>query len=231
VPTKAKTNKPPSRARRGAGPSVSTEQPEQGSAKASTAAGKSRRGTLTPKRSASKRSKTAASSPVSRSNTPAPPADVAKNRRRPQVNPAKGKPAFPKKTTQPTVAEFPARLQQDLGRAFEDVRSHLAELPDVREGVHFYGPKTGWGLRYQQGASVLCALIIFGDQPLAVLSLDAEAQKAVPWKSLSGVAQEARTNASGSPALLWFDMPLGGTGASDTKALIRAKIEAAKRPH
>jgi hypothetical protein len=141
---------------------------------------------------------------------------------------AKGKPriAFPKKNQPPTVAQFAALLPLPVGKRFEGVRSFLTRQKDVTEDVYFYGPKSGWGLRYLAGGRPVCSLFVHGDRPLGIVSLDAGASEGVDWKGLSDVGQKARRAAHGSPALLWLDVALDGSGASDFKALLKAKIEA-----
>jgi hypothetical protein len=141
---------------------------------------------------------------------------------------AKGKPriAFPKKNQPPTVAQFAALLPLPVGKRFESVRSFLGKQRDVTEDVYFYGPKSGWGLRYLASGRPVCSLFVHGDRPLGIVSLDADASDGVDWKSLSEVGQKARRTAHGSPALLWLDVALDGPGASDFKVLLKAKIEA-----
>jgi len=142
---------------------------------------------------------------------------------------ATGKPprvAFPKKNEPPTPATFAARLPLALGKRFEMARSFLLRQPDVKEDVYFYGPKTGWALRYLQAERPLCSLLLHGDLPVGIVSLSAEAAAAVDWKSLSPVGQLARKSAHGSPSLLWLDVPLAGTGAADFKAILRMKLAA-----
>jgi hypothetical protein len=152
---------------------------------------------------------------------------AAKAAERP-VAKAKGKPriAFPKKNQPPTVAQFAALLPLPVGKRFESVRSFLGKQKDVTEDVYFYGPKSGWGLRYLAGGRPVCTLFVHGDRPLGIVSLDAAASDGVDWKALSEVGQKARRAAHGSPALLWVDVVLDGSGASDFKVLIKAKIEA-----
>jgi len=132
--------------------------------------------------------------------------------------------AFPKKNQPPTAASFAARLPIALGKRFEMVRSFLLRQEDVKEDVYFYGPKTGWALRYLVKEHPLCALLLHGDMPVGILSLPAAAAAAVDWKSLSPTGQAARKNAHGSPSMLWLDLPLAGTGAADLKAILRVKL-------
>jgi hypothetical protein len=40
------------------------------------------------------------------------------------------------------------------------------------------------------------------------------------------VGKRARKMAHGTPALLWLDVPLDGTGATDFKSLLKAKLAA-----
>lgn len=132
--------------------------------------------------------------------------------------------AFPKKNQQPTPAAFTACLPLQLGKRFEATRTFLLKQPGVVEDVYFYGPSTGWGLRYQIANKPLCTLLLHGDQPVSILSLDPAANAGVDWQSLSAVGQQAHRAAHGSPSLLWLDVPLAGTGAADFKIIVRAKL-------
>ena len=132
--------------------------------------------------------------------------------------------AFPKKNQPPTAAAFAARLPLALGKRFEMARSFLLRQQEVKEDVYFYGPKTGWALRYLVGEQPLCSLLLHGDSPVGIVALAATAAASVDWKSLSPVGQLARKHAHGSPSLLWLDIPLAGTGAADFKAILRVKL-------
>jgi hypothetical protein len=132
--------------------------------------------------------------------------------------------AFPKKNQQPTPAAFTARLPLSLGKRFEAARMFLLKQKDIAEDVYFYGPSTGWALRYQYAGKPLCALLLHSGLPVAIISLDAGASAAVDWQALSPVGQRAQKTAHGSPSLLWLDVPLAGTGAADLKQIIRAKL-------
>lgn len=134
--------------------------------------------------------------------------------------------AFPKKNTPPTAAQFAAVLPLPVGKRFESVRGYLLKQKTVTEDVYFYGPKSGWGLRYLAGGRPVCTLFVHGDRPLGIVSLDAAASEGIDWKALSDVGQKARRAAHGSPALLWVDVPLDGSGAADFRAILKAKIEA-----
>ena len=144
----------------------------------------------------------------------APPA--AKAARPPKV-------AFPKKAKAPTHAEFAARLPTALGKRFEGVRAFL-EKHEAEEGFYYYGPKTGWAYRYLLGDKSLCSIVLQEDRLIGIVALDAAAQAAVDWKDLSDVARRARKVAHGTPALLWLDIPLDGTGAGDFRKLLKAKL-------
>jgi hypothetical protein len=161
------------------------------------------------------------------------PKPVAKPAPAPKPAPVKAAPArparpprvaFPKKNQQPTPAAFTACLPLQLGKRFEASRTFLLKLPNVTEDVYFYGPSTGWGLRYQHMGKPLCTLLLHGDQPVSILSLDPAANEGVDWQALSPVGQQARKSAHGSPSLLWLDVPLAGTGAADFKIILRAKL-------
>jgi len=145
--------------------------------------------------------------------------------------PAAGRPtrpparvAFPRKNQQPTPAAFTARLPLTLGKRFEAARTFLLKQAEVIEDVYFYGPSTGWALRYLHGGKPLCALLLHGDLPVAIVSLEADASAAVDWQALSPVGQRAQKTAHGSPSRLWLDVPLAGTGAADFKTIVRAKL-------
>ena len=132
--------------------------------------------------------------------------------------------AFPKKNQQPTPAAFTARLPLSLGKRFEAARSFLLKQKGVAEDVYFYGPSTGWALRYVLAGKPLCALLLHGDLPVAIVSLEAGACAAVDWQALSPIGQRAQKTAHGSPSLLWLDIPLAGTGAADFKMIVRTKL-------
>ena len=132
--------------------------------------------------------------------------------------------AFPKKNQPPTAAAFAARMPLALGKRFEMARSFLLKQEGIAEDVYFYGPKTGWALRYLSGGQPLCALLLHGDSPVGIISLPAAAAAVVDWKSLSPVGQLARKHAHGSPAMLWLDVPLAGTGVADFKAIVSGKL-------
>ena len=134
--------------------------------------------------------------------------------------------AFHKKNLPPTAAAFAARLPLTLGKRFEMARSFLLRQKDVREDVYFYGPKTGWALRYLVGEQPLCSLLLHEDCPVGIVALPEAAAAAVDWKKLSRVGQLARKNAHGSPSMLWLDVPLAGDGATDFKTILRVKLAA-----
>jgi hypothetical protein len=143
---------------------------------------------------------------------------------RPARAPQPPRVAFPKKNQQPTPAAFTARLPLALGRRFEAARNFLLKQKDVVEDVYFYGPSTGWALRYLYGGKPLCALLLHSDWPVAIVSLEAAASVAVDWQALSPIGQRAQKTAHGSPSRLWLDVPLAGTGAADFKMIIRVKL-------
>jgi hypothetical protein len=132
--------------------------------------------------------------------------------------------AFPKKNQPPTAAAFAARLPLTLGKRFEMARSFLLRQKNVKEDIYFYGPKTGWALRYLMGERPLCSLLLHEDSPVGIVAMSADANAAVDWKSLSPVGQLARKHAHGSPSMLWLDVPLAGNGAADFKAILRVKL-------
>jgi hypothetical protein len=131
--------------------------------------------------------------------------------------------AFPKKARPPTDAEFAARLPAAVGKRFEAVRAFL-DKQGAEEGFYFYGPRTGWAYRYLLAEKSLCSIVLQSDRLIGILALDATAQAAVTWDELSDVARRARRVAHGTPALLWLDIPLDGTGAVDFRKLLKAKL-------
>jgi hypothetical protein len=134
-------------------------------------------------------------------------------------------PAFPKKNQPPTAGAFAARLPLPLGKRFDAVRSQLLKA-GAREDVYFYGPETGWALRYMLADRPLCSLHIYDEQPVGIVALGPRANAGIDWRALSPVGQKARKQAHGSPTLLWLDVPLEGDGAGDFKAILRAKLAA-----
>jgi hypothetical protein len=113
-----------------------------------------------------------------------------------------------------------------LGKRLEMVRSFLLKQKGVREDVYFYGPESGWALRYQHENRPLCSLHVQDQRPVGIVSLPAGAAGRVDWKGLSPAARKARQQAHGSPTLLWLDLPLEEDGATDFRAILRAKLEA-----
>jgi hypothetical protein len=157
-----------------------------------------------------------------------PPAPQLKKSSKP-IKPAKPHrpvPAFPKKNQPPTPAAFAARLPLSLGKRFDQVRSYLLKQRGVSEDVFFYGPETGWALRYLTGTRPLCSLHIHDEQPIGIVSLEPTAAAGVDWRALSPAGQKARKQAHGSPALLWLDVELEAGGATDFRSIVRAKLAA-----
>ena len=115
------------------------------------------------------------------------------------------------------------------------LRAYLKKQKGVVEDLYFFGPKTGWAYRYVRDAQQsVGSILIHDEQLLGVVALDPAATAAVDWNALSPIGQKAKRLAHGSPALLWIDLPLDGTGASDFKAVVKAKLgamHAFHRPH
>ena len=131
--------------------------------------------------------------------------------------------AFPKKAQAPTHAEFAARLPAPVGKRFEVLRTYL-QKQGAAEDFYFYGPRTGWGYRHMKGDQSICSIVLSAGRLVGIVALDAAAQSAIAWDGLSDVARRARKLAHGTPALLWLDVPLDGSGATDFKALLKAKL-------
>ncbi len=148
--------------------------------------------------------------------------------KKPPPEPPKKKPprvAFPKKNQPPTAEAFAALMPLAVGKKFESVRAFLFKQKQVTEDVYFYGPRSGWGLRYLADERPLCTLLLHGGRPLGILSLDADASAAIDWKALSPIGQQARRRARGSPSRLWMDVPLDGPGAADFRNILKAKLD------
>ena len=137
--------------------------------------------------------------------------------------------AFPKKARPPSDAEFAARLPATVGKRFDGIRAFLTKQK-VAEDLYYYGPRTGWAYRYRHGAQSLCSIMIQADRLIGIVAMDAGAQAKVPWDELSDVARRARRMAHGTPALLWLDIPLDGTGAGDFRRLLKAKLSRDSAP-
>ena len=131
--------------------------------------------------------------------------------------------AFPKKAQAPTHAEFAARLPAPVGKRFEVLRTYL-QKQGAAEDFYFYGPRTGWGYRHMKDDQSLCSIVLSAGRLVGIVALDAAAQAQVAWNGLSDVGKRARKLAHGTPALLWLDVPLDGSGATDFKALLKAKL-------
>jgi len=140
--------------------------------------------------------------------------------------PAPAKVPFPKKNQPPSEAEFVARLPLNVGRKFEGVQSFLTKQKGVSEELYYFGPKTGWAYRYLRDGHSVATIMIHNDHLMGILALDEAALAKVDFGDLSEVAQNARRLAHGSPTLSWLDLPLDGSGASDFKALAKAKLTA-----
>jgi hypothetical protein len=143
---------------------------------------------------------------------------------KPEAKPRKPQPAFPKKNAPPTAAAFAARLPLSLGKRFDLVRNALLGQEGVKEDVFFYGPESGWAIRFQLEGRPLCSLHIYDERPIGIISLEPDAIAGVDWKGLSPAGRTARKQAHGSPSLLWLDVDLEGTGAADFRAILRAKL-------
>jgi hypothetical protein len=143
---------------------------------------------------------------------------------KPEAKPRKPQPAFPKKNAPPTAAAFAARLPLALGKRFDLVRNALLGQEGVKEDVFFYGPESGWAIRFQLEGRPLCSLHIYDERPIGIISLEPDAIAGVDWKGLSPAGRTARKQAHGSPSLLWLDVDLEGTGAADFRAILRAKL-------
>ena len=131
---------------------------------------------------------------------------------------------FPRKNQPPTPTAFAAQLPVQLGKKLDGLRGFLTKQREVSEDVFFYGPNSGWGLRYVASGRPLCTLLVHRARPLGIVSLEPAAAEAVAWQNLSEVAKKARRAAHGSPSLLWLDVPLESSGAADFKALLKAKL-------
>lgn len=135
--------------------------------------------------------------------------------------------AFPKKNHPPSPAEFEARLPAAVGKRFEALRAFL-QKQGADEDLFYFGPRTGWAYRYLRGEESVCSVGIVAGRLVGIVSLDAETQASIAWNALSDVARRARRVAHGTPARLWLDVALDGTGATDFRAILKAKLS--RRP-
>jgi Protein of unknown function (DUF3788) len=131
--------------------------------------------------------------------------------------------AFPKKAQAPTHAEFAARLPAPVGKRFEVLRTYLKKQ-GAAEDFFYFGPRSGWAYRYLKGEQSLCSIHLSAGRLVGIVSLDSATQSNVGWDGLSDVGRRARKLAHGTPTLLWLDVPLDGTGATDFKSLLKAKL-------
>jgi len=131
--------------------------------------------------------------------------------------------AFPKKAQAPTHAEFAARLPAPVGKRFEVLRTYLKKQ-GAAEDFFYFGPRSGWAYRYLKGEQSLCSIHLSSGRLVGIVSLDSATQSNVGWGGLSDVGRRARKLAHGTPALLWLDVPLDGTGATDFRSLLKAKL-------
>jgi hypothetical protein len=167
---------------------------------------------------------------ATRKKTPPPPPPAKARAERAPARPVPIKPAFPKKNQPPTPPAFAAQLPLTLGKRLDLVRAFLVKQKGVSEDVYFYGPESGWALRYLHENRPLCSLHVLDARPVGIVSLEPPAAERIDWKALSSTGRKARQQAHGSPALLWLDVPLEGAGAADFKSILRAKIDAARPP-
>ena len=72
----------------------------------------------------------------------------------------------------------------------------------------------------------ICSIVLSAGRLVGIVALDGAAQAKIAWDGLSDVGRRARKLAHGTPALLWLDVPLDGTGANDFKTLLKAKLRA-----
>jgi hypothetical protein len=142
------------------------------------------------------------------------------------AKPSPARPAFPKKNQPPTPPAFAAQLPLALGKRLDLVRTFLLKQKGVREDVYFYGPESGWALRYLHENRPLCSLHVHDQRPVGIVSLEAAAAGKIDWKALSPSGRRARQQAHGSPSQLWLDVPLEAEGAADFRTILRAKLAA-----
>jgi len=151
-------------------------------------------------------------------------AKAKENKTTPPEKPrAAPKVAFPKKAQAPTHGEFAARLAAPVGKRFEGLRTFLKKQ-GAAEDFFYYGPRTGWGYRFLKEDQSLCSIVLSAGRLVGIVALDGTMQGQVGWDGLSDVGRRARKQAHGTPALLWLDVPLDGTGANDFKVLLKAKL-------
>lgn len=147
-----------------------------------------------------------------------------------RLGPAKAKPrpAFAVKKQPPAPDDFAAALEPSDGKRLESTRTFLQRHKGVAEDVFFYGPQAGWGLRYLFEGAPLCALLVCGQKPFAVVAMTGESRERVDWAEVSESTQEAKQNAEAkgnAPSdTAWIDVLLNAKGQSDLKILVKARL-------
>ena len=116
-----------------------------------------------------------------------------------------------------------------VGKTFESLRAFLKKQEGARGPLLTTAPRPGGRTAISTGTQSVCSIVIVGGRLTGIVALDAVAQGRIGWSDLSDVAKRARKMAHGTPALLWLDVPLDGTGAADFKALLKAKLGALPR--
>ena len=139
---------------------------------------------------------------------------------------AKPRPAFASKTQPPSADEFGRALDPAEGKRFEGTRSFLSRQKGVEEDVFFYGPQTGWGLRYRDRGAPLCALLVSGQKPFAVVAMTKSVADEIEWSELADATQRAKLEADGTQPgeHFWLDLHLDAKGHNDLRVLVKARL-------
>ncbi len=138
------------------------------------------------------------------------------------------RPAFATKKQPPSADDLLTALEPADSKRLESTRSFLQRHKGVTEDVFFYGPQAGWGLRYLVEGAPLCALLVCGQKPFAVVALPAESRGRVDWAEVSAATQaakqEAEIKADPSSGAAWIDLLLNAKGQSDLRLLVKARL-------
>jgi len=123
----------------------------------------------------------------------------------------------------PFLSSFPYDAKIHVTPRFDGLRTFLKKQ-GAAEDFFYFGPRTGWAYRYLKEERSLCSIHLSAGRLVGIVAVDGATQTNIPWDTFSDVGRRARKLAHGTPALLWLDVPLDGTGAGDFKTLLKAKL-------
>jgi hypothetical protein len=100
-------------------------------------------------------------------------------------------PPYAKKSPKPTVEDLEATTGMSRAGIFRRLRTYLCGRPDVVEDLHHYGTRIGWGLRYRQKASELCAVVLWPQEMFALVTIPESIEPKVALSAEVGDAAKA----------------------------------------